>query len=682
MKNTLIDSYRNTKLVPSDTKDFKNRIIFTFHDGPKVEVLGEIDTEYEVDFIDQDANSIVYSTTIKNNMWTASTIKYYANWLVNVKQDGVIIAQETMNLTGKKVKVVFDSQSLGDLLAYIGATDEFQKRHSCLLFCVVYNADVRKIFEASYKNITFLAIDERDEDYYSVYRIGWFNQWEGRIHNDPKKMCLANIASDVLGFGRVDFRPVLNYTKKINAGRKYVCIGTQSTAQFKYWNNPRGWETVIKYLNKLGYEVWCIDRYSSFGVGKNMNIMPKGCVDKTGNYSLAQRLEQLHGAEFFIGLSSGLSWMAWAVNIPVILISGITEPWLEFFTPHRIINKNVCHGCINDEGIDFAKDDWMHCPRKKDFECTKKIDAQTVIDEIDKLQTPFYKKLMHNFDWGKDHPTDGKRILFEEIITGRQYERFVVVERGDTVMDIGAHVGVFSYAALLAEPSKLIAVEPSAIRIESLRKNLGEGSVIILGGGVGAETKFVKGGLSFDNVVEDLHLCTIQDLVREGESDVIDFLKIDCEGGEYDVFTLENFEWIKRTFRKIAGEFHLETDEFRAAFRKFRDAFLTKLAPSQYRFYSLDGVDITWSLFTDEFIQRYSEVIFSIDNREESERKDFADPILEPVVIDDTDVQATAEQAAVAAIGGRRVIVLTDSPSAVSELFERIQTKITLRERL
>lgn len=38
----------------------------------------------------------------------------------------------------------------------------------------------------------------------------------------------------------------------------------------------------------------------------------------------------LHHASFFIGLSSGLSWLAWATHIPVVLISGFTLPVSEF----------------------------------------------------------------------------------------------------------------------------------------------------------------------------------------------------------------------------------------------------------------------------------------------------------------------------------------------------------------
>jgi autotransporter strand-loop-strand O-heptosyltransferase len=84
-------------------------------------------------------------------------------------------------------------------------------------------------------------------------------------------------------------------------------------------------------------------------------------------------------------LSSGLSWLAWGVNKPVILISGFTEEFNEFETPYRVINKNVCNGCWNDVSCKFDKGDWMWCPRNKDFECTKKIYPQDVIDVINKI---------------------------------------------------------------------------------------------------------------------------------------------------------------------------------------------------------------------------------------------------------------------------------------------------------
>ena len=614
MKYTLIDSYKNTLLSPREINDVSNRIIFTFNDGPKVEILGDKPEEYEVDFVNQDKTSITYSTKIKNNMWCCSSIKYFVNWLVNVKRDGVLVAQEKLNLAGKQVKIVFDTQSIGDLIAYIGPASEFQKKHQCALTCVVFHEELRGIFKASYSNITFLGVDERPEDYYATYRVGWFNEWKDRAPENPQRMCLANIASDILGLGRRDFKPTLSYVRPPTT-KKYVCIGMQSTAQFKYWNNPTGWDTVVSHLKKLGYEVWCIDRYSTFGIKGHMNHMPKGCIDKTGEVPLTERLSQLAGADFFIGLSSGLSWMAWAVNTPVILISGVGERWTEFFTPHRIINKSVCHACTNDDAFKFDKNDWLFCPRKKNFECTAQISSTMVIDEIDKLQTEFYRKTLHNLDWGSFTTTGEKELLFREIYLDRTYERFLKVEKGDVVMDIGAHVGAVSVGMLRHTPSLIVAVEPSALRVEILKKNLAGHPVKIINAGLGDKKEFIKNGLEYDKVVEDFPVLPISDIMTEAGITQIDYLKIDCEGGEYSLFTPELFPWVSRNIKKIVGELHLEDKPRKDAFRKFRDTYLTKMNLDNFHIFSVDGVDIKWDLFNEHFIEYYEEVIFAMDNR-------------------------------------------------------------------
>ena len=45
---------------------------------------------------------------------------------------------------------------------------------------------------------------------------------------------------------------------------------------------------------------------------------------------------------------SGLSWLAWAVGTPVVMISGFTHPTNEFATPYRVINYHACNSCWND----------------------------------------------------------------------------------------------------------------------------------------------------------------------------------------------------------------------------------------------------------------------------------------------------------------------------------------------
>ena len=57
----------------------------------------------------------------------------------------------------------------------------------------------------------------------------------------------------------------------------------------------------------------------------------------------------------------------------------------------------------------------------------------------------------------------------------------------------------------------------------------------------------------------------------------IDFLKIDCEGGEYDILTEENFDWIYNNVGHIAVEVHRRhADSGNRDMIKFRNEFLKK----------------------------------------------------------------------------------------------------------
>jgi autotransporter strand-loop-strand O-heptosyltransferase len=99
-------------------------------------------------------------------------------------------------------------------------------------------------------------------------------------------------------------------------------------------------------------------------------------------------MDVIHHSEFFIGLSSGLSWLAWALNKKVVMISNFTDDNHEFECI-RITNKSVCHGCWNKPEYKFDKGDWNWCPVHKgtdrQFECHTSITAEQVIDQIKHL---------------------------------------------------------------------------------------------------------------------------------------------------------------------------------------------------------------------------------------------------------------------------------------------------------
>lgn len=135
-------------------------------------------------------------------------------------------------------------------------------------------------------------------------------------------------------------------------------------------------------LKTLGYRVLCIDKEAHYGSGFVWNHIPHGAEDFTGALPLQQRVDLLRHADFFVGLSSGLSWLAWGCHIPVVLISGFTDPQSEFYTPWRVFNSHGCHGCWDDVSIDFDQEDFLWCPRHKgtdrQYECSRLITGQQV----------------------------------------------------------------------------------------------------------------------------------------------------------------------------------------------------------------------------------------------------------------------------------------------------------------
>ena len=369
------DIYSTTNLSAAGLAKKRDLIKVSFQEGCSVSINGESHNEYRVNI--KESGREIYSTKIKSNHWTKISKKYFGNYSADIFLEDKLIKSESLSLKGKNVKINIDSHSLGDNLAWIPQIDKFQKLHGCNVFV---RSNFKSLFEKTYPNLSFFDVFG---DCHASYLLGYYfgKDWSNHTPVNPKTVPLCRVASDILGMDYEELKPKLTFPKKVH-DKKYVCIAVQSTAQAKYWNNPEGWESVIKYLNSKGYEVWCVDKFNSFGAKGLINLIPKGAVDKTGDVSLEERMAQIDGSDFFIGLSSGLSWLAWALNKPVVLISGFTGEFNEFYTPYRVFNEKVCNSCWNDLSCTFDASDWLWCPKKKNFECSSKITPEMVIEKI------------------------------------------------------------------------------------------------------------------------------------------------------------------------------------------------------------------------------------------------------------------------------------------------------------
>ena len=191
------------------------------------------------------------------------------------------------------------------------------------------------------------------------------------------------------------------------------------------------------------------------------------------------------------------------------------------------------------------------------------------------------------------------------------YDRIFTVDEGDIVVDLGASIGPFTYSILPRNPKHCYVVEPISSQLEILKQNVGKENVTIVQGAITDKKKIE---IEWDGVIESVPTFSFKEFLVENKIDKIDFLKCDCEGGEYDVFQPSNIEFLK-TIPKIVTEFHLKDNEefHQCKFRWFRDNILPNF--EKFEVYSVDGVNIKWDLWNDHFLDYYHETIIYIDNR-------------------------------------------------------------------
>jgi|TARA_R100000482_G_scaffold17478_2_gene5037 autotransporter strand-loop-strand O-heptosyltransferase len=392
MKETLVIEYNNLFKKPIKPIYPKNEFKVNFIKGCKFEVIGENKNNYHVEFINQKTNKVIYETDITNNMWTKPSLEYFVDFKIRITDQNNVVWENKFNAENKRVYIHFASNAIGDTLAWFPYAEEFRKKHKCKLIVSTFWNDW---FKDTYPNITFVEPGEEQHDLYAMYEVGWhYNEDEdidyNRIPSDFRKMPLSKTAADQLGLEYREIKPKLSFKKnKSQISGDYVVIAPHASSHAKYWNYKGGWQTVVDYLNDKGYKVVMITKepmYDDWHDSKLGGTL-KGVINKTGNFPLDERANDIMNAKALIGIGSGLSWLSWALGTPVVMISGFSEPYSEFEDCERIYApKGKCGGCFNKVRLDAG--DWEWCPEHKDtdrhFECTTSIKPQVVIDAINR----------------------------------------------------------------------------------------------------------------------------------------------------------------------------------------------------------------------------------------------------------------------------------------------------------
>jgi autotransporter strand-loop-strand O-heptosyltransferase len=356
---------------------------FDFNDGCRV-VMPETDHPWRVRLSDLDTGNILYETEIKAGR-VNSAKRYFVRFRLEVWHNRESLLVHEYSAVDREVLIQLPVGTLGDTIGWFPYAVKFQEHHGCRL-TVAMGEKLIPLYRDAYPNITFATHEEvKPERYYATYSVGLFFDDKDYLYQpcDFRHVGLHRTAGYILGVDPTEVPPKIAIADDSRpVPEPYVCIATQSTTQAKYWNNPTGWREIVKFLKEAGYRVICIDQKPVHGYGLVWNHIPHGVEDETGDRPLTERARWLKHADFFVGLASGLSWLAWAMRTPVVLISGFSHPITEFSTPYRVINYHACNSCWDDPRHRFEHKDFLWCPRHtntpRQFECTRLITADQV----------------------------------------------------------------------------------------------------------------------------------------------------------------------------------------------------------------------------------------------------------------------------------------------------------------
>ncbi len=185
---------------------------------------------------------------------------------------------------------------------------------------------------------------------------------------------------------------------------------------------------------------------------------------------------------------------------------------------------------------------------------------------------------------GKNKGEEKKLIdVIAEVYYLQMYNQYTLpfdIENQDIVVDVGANIGIFTvYAAKRAPCGKVYSFEPFPKAFEILNKNVylnGLKNVETFKIGISGERSVQKFYISSSSIFNTLYpelrggekmeetvvnTLIINDLFEDLNIKKIDFLKMDCEGAEYDAMFNTKPEYFER-IKKIAMELHYPIQKY------------------------------------------------------------------------------------------------------------------------
>jgi FkbM family methyltransferase len=211
----------------------------------------------------------------------------------------------------------------------------------------------------------------------------------------------------------------------------------------------------------------------------------------------------------------------------------------------------------------------------------------------------------------------GLATLYNEFFSRHDYRWWYEVHPGDIVVDVGGCIGMFTCLALDSGASKVFTVEPNPSLAKTILKNASihifnkkDSPVTIINKAIGTDSTYFKhiygnkymnsndiGAELTEEEFNALELISFKEFIKQYDIKHIDYLKIDCEGGEFDILTAENLDFIKNNVKHIAVEFHIGAfEDGPERYNIFKDTFLSQFDKSKIKFINSEDYEKAFNI--------------------------------------------------------------------------------------
>ena len=280
--------------------------------------------------------------------------------------------KDCQTLEGKEILMHFDSFCLGDTICFSAFIDPFLEFHKPKK--VIISTFFPHLFQPTDKRYEFISANQKSKfEIDKLIDVGYDKKnlediKYGMMYATKRTMLLPQETKP----GKC---PVIPYERNITPNK--ITIAPESLKKIAQWNyfGSYGWQCLINELVNSGFTI------SNVSYENTMNL--QNVTGFHGHDDIRVALNEILSSRVFVGLSSGLAWLAWAYGVPVVMISGFTKEHNEFDC-YRVINKFSCYGCFN-----IFQNVQSTCPlfigTERENECHNSITPQMIIDKLNEI---------------------------------------------------------------------------------------------------------------------------------------------------------------------------------------------------------------------------------------------------------------------------------------------------------